>query len=167
MMNLIYVVPQKEELSFRKQLVENHRTMEYNKSIVPFPKEKWDLWFNKWIGKKDPNYYYAYIFDKDIESYVGEIAYRKEPDMDVVTLSIIIDHKYRGKSYGKNGLMGLVQIAFKNGWDEVRDVLAEDNFNAQKLFSEFGFKVVNNLPNGDIDLRLTKEDFIKKYGKRK
>ncbi len=163
-MNLIYIVPKKEDLGYRRQLVEDPKTMEYNKGIVPFPKEKWDAWFDKWIGKKDPNYYYAYIFDKDIESYVGEIAYRKEPDMNVVTLNIIIDYKYRGKGYGKEGLKGLVTTAFKNGWPEVRDLIAGDNFGSHKLFSDFGFKIVNPSLDGSIDFRLTKEEFIKKYG---
>ena len=163
-MNLIYIVPKKEELGFRKQLVEDPKTMAYNKNIVPFPKEKWDSWFDKWIGKKDPNYYYAYIFDKDINSYVGEIAYRKETDMNVVTLNIIIDYKYRGKGYGKEGLKGLVITAFKNGWNEVRDLIAEDNYGSQKLFSDFGFQIVNPSIDGGVDFRMTKEKFIEKYG---
>ena len=104
-MNLIYVVPKKENLNYRQSIVEDEKTMEYNNGIVPFPKEKWDSWYKKWISNDDPNFYYAYIFDEDIQSYVGEIAYRKEPEMNLVTLNIIIENKYRGKGYAKKGLV--------------------------------------------------------------
>lgn len=163
-MNLIYVVPKKEDLNYRKSIVEDPKTMEYNNGIVPFPKEKWDSWYEKWIGNGDPNFYYAYIFDKDIQSYVGEIAYRKEPEMNLVTLNIIIENKHRGKGYGKEGLKGLVSKAFKNGWNEVRDLIGKDNIGSQKLFSDFGFKIVNPDVDGSVDFRLTKEEFINKYG---
>lgn len=163
-MNLRYVVPKKEELNYRKKLVEDPKTMDYNKEIVSFPEEKWDSWFNKWIGNQDPNFYYAYIFDQDIESYVGEIAYRKEPDMDFVNLNIIVESKFRGKGYGKAGLKGLVMIAFKNGWNEVRDLIAKDNFGSQKLFSDFGFRIVNSGIDDGVDFKMTKQEFINKYG---
>lgn len=163
-MNLIYIVPKKEDLNYRQSIVEDPKTMEYNNGIVPFPKEKWDLWYEKWIGNSDPNFYYAYIFDKDIQSYVGEVAYRKEPEMALVTLNIIIEDKYRKRGYGKEGLKGLVNIAFKNGWNEVRALIKGDNVVSQKLFSDFGFKIVNSNVDGAIDFRLTKEEFINKYG---
>lgn len=163
-MNLIYIIPKKEDLDYRQSIVEDPKTMEYNNGIVPFPKEKWDLWYKKWIGNRDSNFYYAYIFDEDIQSYVGEIAYRKELDMDLVTLNIIIENKYRGKGYGREGLKGLVTIAFKNGWNEVRDLIKKDNIVSQKLFSDFGFKIVNSNVDGAVDFRLTKEEFTNKYG---
>ena len=163
-MNLIYVVPKKEDLGYRKSIVEDPKTMEYNNGIVPFPEEKWDSWYAKWIGNNDSNYYYAYIYDKDIESNVGEIAYRKDSEMDLVMLNIIIEYKHRGKGYGKEGLKGLVATAFKNGWNEVRDLIEKNNTGSHKLFSDFGFKIVNNDVDGSIDFRLTKEDFINKYG---
>lgn len=163
-MNLVYIIPKKEELSYRQKLIEDPKTMEYNDEIVPFPKEKWDSWYKKWIGNKDPNFYYAYIYDKDIQEYVGEIAYRKEQNMDLVTLNIIIENKYRGKGYGREGLNGLVSVAFKNGWNEVRDLIAKKSTGSQKLFSDFGFKIVNPDVDGSIDFRLTKEHYIEKYG---
>ena len=138
--------------------------MAYNKEIVPFPREKWDAWYDKWIERKDPNYYYAYIFDKDKSIYVGEIAYRKETNLDVGTLNIIIANKYRGLGYGKEGLKGLVNIAFNNGWNEVRDVIEKDNLRSQKMFSDFGFRNIGKDADGNIDFRMTKEEFIDHYG---
>ena len=163
-MDLIYITPKKEELNYRQKIVENPKTMEYNKGIVPFPKEKWDSWYNKWIGNGNSNFYYAYIFDKDINSYIGEIAYHKESDINAVTLSIIVENKYRKKGYGKAGLKGLINIAFKNGWDEVRDLIAKDSVGSQKLFSNFGFKIINIDKEGNVEFSLTKKDYIKKYG---
>ena len=57
----------------------------------------------------------------------------------------------------------MATIAFKNGWDELRDLIGKDNIGAQKLFSDFGFRIVNPDVDGSIDFRLTKEEFINKY----
>lgn len=38
-MDLIYVIPKRTELNYRKKLVEDEKTMEYNNGIVPFPKK--------------------------------------------------------------------------------------------------------------------------------
>ena len=163
-MDLIYVIPKRTELNYRKKLVEDEKTMEYNNGIVPFPKEKWDSWYNKWIGNNDKNYYYAYIYDKDIQVFVGEVAYRKEVYKNSVMLSIIIESKYRRRGYGKEGLKGLVTTAFKNGWDEVRDLIAKNNVGSQKLFSDFGFKIVDVDKDGNVEFELGKEEFINLYG---
>ncbi len=167
MMNLIYIIPKKEQLYYRKHLVEDIKTMEYNHGIVLFPEEKWDSWYEKWIGNNNPNFYYAYIFDKDIQSYVGEIAYRKEEDSNMVTLSVIIEYSYRNKGYGKEALKGLINIAFKNGYKEVYDIIDKDNINSQKMFSNFGFKIVGYDEMNNVIFKITKEEFIKKYGKIK
>ena len=138
--------------------------MEYNNGIVLFPKEKWDCWYGKWIGKNDKNYYYTYIYDKDIRAYVEEMAYRKELNRDSVMLSIIIENKYRRKGYGKEGLKGLVTTAFKNGWNEVKDLIGRNNMGSQKLFSDFGFKIIDIDKDGNVEFKLKKEEFINLYG---
>ena len=138
--------------------------MEYNNGIVLFPKEKWDCWYDKWIGKNDKNYYYTYIYDKDIRAYVEEMAYRKELNRDSVMLSIIIENKYRRKGYGKEGLKGLVTTAFKNGWNEVKDLIGRNNMGSQKLFSDFGFKIIDIDKDGNVEFKLKKEEFINLYG---
>lgn len=79
-------------------------------------------------------------------------------------LSIIIESKYRRRGYGKEGLKGLVTTAFKNGWDEVRDLIAKNNVGSQKLFSDFGFKIVDVDKDGDVEFKLGKEEFINLYG---
>ena len=166
-MNLIVIVPKKEELNYRQKIVEDPKTMEYNRKIVLFPKEKWNSWYEKWIGKNDPNFYYAYLFDEDISSYVGEIAYRKDHEKNFVILSILIEHKHRGKGYGREGLKRLVMIAFQNGWEEVRDLIAKDNIKSHKMFLNFGFRIVSYDEEGNIEFSLTKEEFVHKYGEIK
>lgn len=163
-MKLNYIIPKKEELGYRQSVVEDEETMTYNNGIVPFPKEKWDTWYSKWIGSNNPDYFYAYLFDEETKEFVGEIAYRKETDPTIVTLSIIIEHKHRGKGYGKEGLHLLVKNAFKNGYNEVRDYINRNSINSHKLFSNFGFKTIDSENNEDIEFRLTKNEFINIYG---
>lgn len=42
-------------------------------------------------------------------------------------------------------------------------IIGINNIGYQKLFSDFGFKIVNLDVDGDVDFRLTKEEFINKY----
>ena len=163
-MNLSYVIPKKDELWYRQSIVEDKNTMEFNSGIVLFPREKWDDWYAKWIGCNNHDYFYAYLFDKNTTSYVGEIAYRKENNSNIATLNIIIEYKHRGKGYGKEGLKLLVKTAFKNGYDEVRDYINKNSINSHKLFSSFGFKIVDSENDEDIEFRLTKSEYINIYG---
>ena len=41
--------PKLEDLWFRQSMLEDEKTMSYNKAwggIIPFPKEDWEEWFN-------------------------------------------------------------------------------------------------------------------------
>lgn len=169
-MNLSYVIPQKEELDYRKKLLSDPKTMEYNKEYggtIDFKKEKWDAWYSKWIKSDNHNYYYAYIKDNKINKYIGEIAYHKDPDTECAMLNIIIEHKYRGHGYSTNSLKKLIKTAFINGYTEVRDTIAIDNITAQKIFKKFGFHKANNQSQEYIDFRMTIKEYEKLYGKIK
>ncbi|MBQ7136564.1 MAG: GNAT family N-acetyltransferase [Bacilli bacterium] len=163
-MKLKYVIPNKDDLWYRKSIIEDKDTMKFNNGIVPFPKEKWDSWYSKWIESDNKDYFYAYLFDEDCQKFVGEIAYRKDPNLNIAILNIIIEHKHRGKGYGKEGLNILVKTAFKNGYSEVCDYINKDSLSSHRLFSNFGFKIISSENNDDIEFRLTKNDYVNLYG---
>ncbi|MDE5856474.1 MAG: hypothetical protein K2H06_05455, partial [Anaeroplasmataceae bacterium] len=65
-------IPQKEDLWYRKMMMEDPKTMEYNKGYsldsdnynnatgcILFPKEDWDDWYEYFIHN-EPERYYAY-----------------------------------------------------------------------------------------------------------
>lgn len=161
MSEIIFKIPKLEELGYRKKILADKDTMEYNKKwgwTIDFDESKWDSWYQKWIGNTDKNYFYAYIETVDTKELVGEVAYHYDYETDTVMLNIIIEGSKRGFGYGKKALYKLVDNAFKSGFNEVRDTIACDNIGAQKMFDKFGFLCVDK--NDDYyDYRLKKEDF--------
>ncbi|XCP87100.1 GNAT family N-acetyltransferase [Roseburia hominis] len=136
--------PKLEDLWFREEFMNDPETMSYNIAwggTIPFPKEEWRDWYDRWIVHDDGNQrYYRYLLDKDRNEFVGEIAYHLDSEKNIYLANIIIYSKYRGKSYGKRGLNLLCQAAKENGCIELYDDIAADNPSVQ-LFLNMGFVV--------------------------
>ncbi len=46
------VVPSLEDMWFREQLINDEKTMEFNKKwggTIHFPKDKWESWYDYWV----------------------------------------------------------------------------------------------------------------------
>ena len=144
------------ELGFRKRILADKDTMAFNQSgggAIDFDESKWDTWFAKWIGRKNPNLFYAYIYDAESHAPVGEVSYRFEESSGCVEIGIIIDAAHRGAGYGRTGLRALVETAFKNGFSRLRDVIHKDNAGSHALFESIGFKRIGETEDG-YDYRL-------------
>lgn len=132
--------PKLNELDYRKQLLNDKKTMEFNLSnggTVDFHKKLWKPWYDLWMYNKD--YYYAYIFDQEINKYIGEVSYYYEEEYNEYVLNIIIQYKYRKQGKGKEALLLLCQKAKENGLRFLCDDIDVNN-PAKKLFIELGFK---------------------------
>lgn len=166
-MKKIYLsTPKLNELGYRKKLLADKETMTYNEAYggaIDFNESKWETWYAKWIGNNDDNFFYAYIYDKETNVLVGEVGYRKDEETSGVLLNIIIEANNRGKGYGVPGLVALIETAFKNGFKEVRDLIANTSISSHKLFEKVGFKCVGEVDNSK-DYRMSLEDYINKYG---
>ena len=60
------VVPSLEDLWFREKLINDEKTMEYNKKwggTIPFPKNKWKAWYDYWVRNPDSKRFYRYILE--------------------------------------------------------------------------------------------------------
>ena len=133
------VTPGLEDLWFRERLLADEETMSYNHAwggTVPFPEEKWQKWYDHWIVHPDDQRYYRYL--KDENGFVGEIAYRYDPEYDGYVANIIIFSAFRGKGYGAEGLELLCAAAKENGITVLYDDIAVDN-PAVRLFLRHGF----------------------------
>ena len=65
--------PQVEDLWFKEKMMGDEQTMSYNHAyggIIPFPKEYWADWHNRWITNHNGKRFYRYI--KDRETFVGD-----------------------------------------------------------------------------------------------
>jgi RimJ/RimL family protein N-acetyltransferase len=118
--------------------------MSYNHACggtIDFPKGSWEAWYNKWIRNDDEDYYYRYIYDLEINQFIGEIAYHKESKTDCFMCDVIILDKHRNKGYGKQSLLALCNAAKENGVQVLCDNIAIDN-PSLSLFLSVDFRVI-------------------------
>lgn len=154
-MNNIYLrVPSRDELCYRKQWLNDKETMKYNAGydidIKGYNRETGTItktdeemleWYEKW-NNKEPDKYYAYIYDENIDEPVGEVYYYL--DSGIHSMGIVISDKYRGKGYSYLALKELEKVAFeKNGISELSDYIPLNRQSAIKSFKKAGFVHTN------------------------
>ena len=150
MSNIYLKVPNVDELHYRQEWMKDAKTMSYNAgfnmNLKGYNKETGTItktdeemlnWYNNWINK-EPDKYFAYVYDKEIEEPLGEVYYY--PDNGIHSMGIVIQDKYRGKGYSYNALIELEKVAFeKNNISELSDMVPLDRVGAIKVFKKAGF----------------------------
>ena len=150
MPNIYLKVPSINELHYRQEWMQDPKTMSYNAGfdmdLKGYDKETGTItktdkemvsWYNNWINK-EPDKYFAYVFDKKINEPIGEVYYY--PDGDIHSMGILIQDKYRGKGYSYDALLELEKVAFeKNDINELSDMIPLDRIGAIKVFKKAGF----------------------------
>ena len=97
-------VPTKDELHYRQEWMRDPDTMSYNAGYdmefngynketgtIAKTDEEMLNWYNNWINK-EPDKYFAYIYDFNIEEPIGEVYYYL--DNDIHSMGILIQNKY-------------------------------------------------------------------------
>ena len=128
-----------EDLWFKEKMIGDEKTMSYNHAYggtLPFPKERWADWHARWIINHDHERFYRYIAEDD--TFVGEVAYHFDGERQIYIADVIIYAPYRGKGYGRKGLILLCETARENGIKELYDDIAIDNSSVE-LFLKCGF----------------------------
>lgn len=162
-------VPSIDELYYRQEWMRDSNTMSYNAgydmNLKGYDKETGTItktdeemitWYNNWVNK-EPDKYFAYIYDSKIAEPVGEVYYYL--DNGIHSMGIVIQDKYRGKGYSYPALLELEKIAFeKNDINELSDYIPEDRKGAIKTFIKAGFIYTNN---NYIDKIFDKEVVVK------
>ena len=164
------IIPQLNELSYRKKILSDPDTMAYNKDYdlnlygydkktgcIKFPESQWQHWYSYWIGR-EPERFYSYIFVGEIGTYIGEVALRYVEAEKAHVINVIIEAQYRGRGYGKIALELLLQKAFidlklKRVIDEI-PVTRKDSI---KLFERIGFR--KRLKGNMVRFSLTLEQY--------
>lgn len=154
MTNVYLKVPNVDELHYRQEWMKDQKTMNYNAGydmdLKGYDKETGTItktdeemitWYNNWVNK-EPDKYFAYIYDSKIEEPIGEVYYYL--DNGIHSMGIVIQDKYRGKGYSYNALLELEKIAFeKNNINELSDFIPVDRVGATKIFKKAGFVHTN------------------------
>ena len=128
-----------EDLWFKEKMMGDEQTMSYNRAYggtIPFPKDYWADWYDRWITNHNNKRFYRYI--KENDTFVGEIAYHFDGERQIYIADVIVFAPYRGKGYGRKGLMHLCEAAKENGIKELHDDIAIDNSSVE-LFLKCGF----------------------------
>jgi len=136
---LTLVKPEVEDLWFKRELLADEQTMSYNLPFggcMDFPKERWEIWHEKWVGDGDARYFYRYLYSGELGCYVGEIAYHLENGRYLC--DVIVMAKYRGRGFGKLWLELLCEEAEKNGVKILYDDILIGNPSVN-LFLKNGF----------------------------
>ncbi|BCN32584.1 GNAT family N-acetyltransferase [Anaeromicropila herbilytica] len=174
--NDVYLhIPKYEELDYRKNLMLQPDTMEYNKGCninhegydsvtgcIQFLDEDMSNWYQTWINQTShpSNYYYAYIVRKYDEVFLGEVNLHKNQKKDWYEMGVVIEAKYRGLGYSKEALRQLLEVAFeKLNARAVHNCFEETRVAALRLHEAVGFKRVTQ-ENGMVDLLITREQFF-------
>lgn len=134
--------PTLSDLWFRRELLSDPETMEYNHAwgcTIDFPEQRWAVWYRKWLDG-DGRYFYRYLVN-EAGDFVGEAAYHYGEDLRAYLCDVIVMAKFRGNGYGRQGLELLCQTAKENGLTELFDMIAADNPSIN-LFLSSGFTVV-------------------------
>lgn len=135
--------PELEDLWFREEFMSDADTMSYNHAqggIIPFPREKWEGWYDRWIVHHENQRYYRYLLNTDGNRFIGEIAYRLDSLRNIYLANIIVHAKYRGRGFGTEGLRLLCQAAKEHHLPALYDDIAAGN-PAVSLFLKNGFTI--------------------------
>lgn len=133
-------LPTMDDLWFREEFLADPETMSYNHAYggtIPFPREKWAAWYDRWVTHHEGKRFYRYLMRED-GTFVGEIAYHLDEERGMYLADVIVHAKYRGHGYGRAGLELLGRAAKDNGVRVLYDDIAIDN-PAVKLFLQCGF----------------------------
>ena len=118
-------IPRLDDYWYEPKLQSDPNTMSYNAGwdvsydgyhydtgCIDFPKSKWEDTFNK---RKNENKFFAYLKDTNINEYVGYINYHYNKNENKYYCGILIESKYRGKGYSKQGLKLVLTLSIRCG----------------------------------------------------
>ena len=150
MKNIELYIPKVEDLWFRQKCMSDPKTMNYNAGYdvsyygyhydtgcIDFPKEKWEEWFE--TKMKNPNFFYAYIYDKNLDKFVGYLNFNLNFETKKATMGIVVKNEYQGQGYMRPAMHLLVESARTKGVKVLTDTVPEIRENALKVFYDLGF----------------------------
>lgn len=160
MSNVELCIPKENELEYRRYLISDKETMNYNvgygdngTGCYYQSLEQVLDWYKNW--NNGTNNYYAYIIRKEDGTPIGEVDIHWSGYCQKHIIGIVIEAKYRGKGYAEEALNLLCDAAFnKLNLDKIYDDFPATRTAAERVFSKVGF-----IREDDEFVVLTKERY--------
>jgi RimJ/RimL family protein N-acetyltransferase len=153
--------PTLEELKYTEILLSCKDTMSFNNKwggTVPFPKEKWQAFYDTYLTDKTRNVYF-HIYNLD-HVFVGEVSARYLEDQENYMLNIKIKHEYRGNHHASDALIAFLDYMFlEQEMKVIYDDVASDNMGGIKLLESVGFQIVKSDPEVTL-LKIERNDYL-------
>lgn len=167
--------PAFDELWYRQKMMSDPATMSYNAGYdvdfpgyhrdtgcIDFPEEKWQGWYDRFIGK-EPEKFYAYVVRKSDGMFIGEVVLRQEGAPGRYEMGVVIEACHRGMGYSAEALKLLMDVAFgRLNAQVVCNDFERSRAAALKLHLNTGFEIVGE--DDCVHLELTRERYLKSFG---
>ena len=153
-------IPKVEDYWYEEKIQSDPKTMSYNAGwdvsyfgyhydtgCIDFPKERWEEVYNKRMNEKR---FFAYLKDTELNEFVGYVNYHFNNSVNRYDCGILIEDKYRGNGYSKEGLKLLCDYAKSQGIDYLYDDF-EDNRPGTSIFYDLGFKEIDRYQSKRFD----------------
>ena len=166
MKDLQLYIPRPEDGWFYVKMMSDPETMAYNApwfppdGCIPEPEKEWLNLQAYWIGK-EPERFYAFLQRKSDGAFVGDVNYHHSLERNRYDMGIVIYAPERGKGYGRQGLLLLLDRAFRvdgvaclhNDFETARDA-------AYHIHKAAGFRETG-IADVIIQLELTPEEYLR------
>lgn len=136
------IVPEKEELSFRKKLHESKKTMAFAHQTEEFPETEWDDFYQKHVQADPKDELYRLLFCDGCMAFTAETSWKKDPELNGYVLNILVKGDMRREGYGKESLRLMKGEAISHGIHTFYAKVAPDNTDAQKFLEHEGFQKI-------------------------
>lgn len=156
---LIYIKqPEFEELEYIQKLWNDRDTMEDIGGVFKFPKEKWQLFYQKMIYPSDGKNFYCLVYNiEDIP--VGEVSFHGyDSATKIARFNIKIQGKYRRQGYGKEAIRLLLEYYFLEFGGQIMMEKVLKKY-PKEIESTYGFQIVRQ-DRGETTYRISKESFL-------
>lgn len=138
-------IPSPNELEYRRYLIADSATMEYNigygnhgKGCYSQSAEQVQKWYENW--NNGSGNYYAYIIRQEDNVPIGEVDIHWSGCCNKHIVGIVLEAKHRGKGYAEEALTLLCQVAFQDlQLDKIYDDFPPAREAAEKVFAKIGF----------------------------
>lgn len=156
---LIYIKqPEFNELEYTQRLWNDEKTMEDIGGVFNFPKEKWQLFYQKMIYPSDGKNFYCLIYNID-NVPIGEVSFHGyDSATKIARFNIKIEDKYRRQGYGKEAIRLLLEYYFLEFGGQIMMEKVLNRY-PESIEDTFGFEVIRQ-QKGEFTYRISKSSFL-------